>query len=955
MQKIGQYSIIRKLGEGGMGRIFLVKDETEGTFWAAKQFKGDMSNPLFVQRFRREFRALKTLEHPAIVRVREMESNENLLFFLMEYIDGKSLDHVLAQPREHDLQWINQVLTWIKYLCETLEYIHSKRMIHRDLKPGNIMIMGPDANPPLKLLDFGIIHWLQSDTTTTAIPTFLGSLRYMAPEQMNSSSVDLRSDLYSLGVIMYEAITGRAPFAVDNPLLLMTLHQTAEPPPPIQHNLNINENLQNLMITLLAKRPDDRPNSACEVADWIQRIQDGTDYVKPDPRCSVFMTGLLFTPDLCGREVEMRKLVQKYDETAHGQLNVVTVHGKTGIGKSRLVTQFQRMPELAQQIVCYGEFQKDGPIHNGILYALKRGHAGARKRQMIQPFNRYLQYDHFFYAIDETIKSLEGNPADGVIQAVNLKQIAAQILNILDQLAGKQQLLLILDDVHLAKSGDFLLLKHLIQLHSMGTESGSHKGMMLVLGYRDENSEMTFALAEFLEWLNERQTRTDIHLKGLDKIAVNRMVTSLLGGSSSPTLGSVIFEESSGNPLHVVELLRDLIENQPDPMWNYVESDEGAPSLGDNQRITQIIGRRVERFEDNVREVVQAGAILGKIFRADELEEVSGIDENLFLDQVDQLLRQRIFEEDIFEGGTYRFTHLKLRDAVYEKIPEDEKMRLHSKALSTLETLHKNNIGRVAERALRHAEFCDQIDKQVDFHIAAANYADSMGDQIVSRDHLLDAQKLLPGLDIPEKDMEARSIDIKLKLGSVWRRIGEVPQAEKVLLEVLAKAQEQSKSQITAKASKQLGALWGAQGKVYEAVDILKEALSIFEKLKQDDEVIDCLINIGATYNHAEQFDFSMEFLRKAMEKAQLIGDIRRLAMSLINIGVHFASRFKGEEALPYLQRARQLCDDLGDNRLKAFAIMGIASSYISPELIETHRQDIIDLTDQADFWARLR
>ena len=182
------------------------------------------------------------------------------------------MDQILRQVKARDSEWIKKVLVWMHYLCDPLHYIHSKNMVHRDLKPGNIMIMESSSNVPVKLLDFGVIHWSLSETILTEKHTFFGSLRYMAPEQIINETIDLRSDLYSFGVILYEATTGRPPFAIDNPLLLMNQHQTSAPMPPRRLNPYISDHLENLILTLLFKRPDDRPSSAIEIANWIDKI-----------------------------------------------------------------------------------------------------------------------------------------------------------------------------------------------------------------------------------------------------------------------------------------------------------------------------------------------------------------------------------------------------------------------------------------------------------------------------------------------------------------------------------------------------------------------------------------------------------------------------------------------------------------------------------------------------------
>jgi len=945
--QIGPYPVVRKIGEGGMGRIYLVRDTTDGSLWAAKQYKGDLTRPLFVQRFRREFRALKSLDHPAIVRVRNLEYSENLMYFLMEYITGRSFDRVLSQPREYGPDWINQVLQWIQYLCDPLAYIHKHRMVHRDLKPGNLMIMGPGSDPPIKLLDFGVIQWMHADSVTTATPTFLGSLRYMAPEQMNNGGVDLRTDLYSLGVILYEASTGRLPFAVDNPLLLMSLHQTADPPPPQQFNFHVTENLQNLILTLLAKRPDDRPNSAQDVADWIQRILDGDAFSTPDPRGSVFMTGMLFTPEVCGREPEMRKLTQTYRECHDGSLRVVTVHGSTGIGKSRLLTQLQRCPELARRVVFHGEFQRDGALHNGFSYAIKRGIQGLRKRQMIQPRSvSKPEHEESFDQFKHVLEMLEGKKITPN-EPMNLKELAAGIYQLLEDSSGTEPKLLILDDLHMAKPGDISLLRHLIQQHGIRETTQDSTGMMIILGYRDDVPPESALMDQFFQWITDREQRIDIPLRGLDKIAVNRMVTSMLGGVAAPILGKTVYEESSGNPLHIIELLREMIENQPDPVWFHYDGTEETLALPGPARITQIMGRRVDRFSEDARDVLDAGAILGSWFRADELERLCDVSDEQFLDQVDILLRQRIIEEDPFQAETYRFTHLKLQEAVVRKIPPSAAESLHLKAMSVLESLHAAQLKPVASRLLRHAQGCRMPVKMFEYSVLASEHTDSLGDQIDALEHVNRALDLLPGLDITASEKQNRYLALNISRASLLRRTGDVIRAERLLQKILPDARTFGDPMLEARIHKQLGVLWGQQGKLEQAVTMLKNSIDIFKTADETVHLIDCYINLGASYNQSFDTETGRNYLRIALEKAQLAGDDYRVAMALVNIGISYASEWKGSDAIPYFERALKISEKNSYRRLIPFALNGLASAYVSPELIDTNAEKAIELTDK--------
>lgn len=943
-QLMGAFPIVRKLGEGGMGRIYLVRDDADGSLWAAKQFKGDITRPLFVQRFRREFRALKSLDHPAIVKVRHMDYSSERMFFLMEYVAGRSLDRVLVQPRELNAQWINQVLQWIHYLCDPLEYIHQQRMVHRDLKPGNIMILGNNSDVPLKLLDFGVIHWRHADTITTASPTFLGSLRYMAPEQMSEQDIDLRADIYSLGIILYEAIAGRPPFLIDNPLLLMSMHQSSEPPPLTQYNEYVTDNLQNLVSAMLAKRPDDRPGRAQEVKNWISQILQGSEYAPPDHRASVFMTGMLYSPDICGRETQLHTILSEYRHSQIGQVSAITISGETGIGKSRLIKQVLKHSDISQNVVFHGEFQKAGAIHNGILYALKRGRATIRNKLMLQSDEDSLLKNQLISNLDELIQKLEG-PLEPSSPSMDLKAISAQILSFFRSTSQNQPIILVLDDLHEAKPGDIGLIRHLIHLFSI-LDPCEHS-LFIILGYRHDKKTMPFSLKELLNWLDERNYRTPIELKPLSKIAVHQMVSSLLGGTSSAPLAATIYEESNGNPLHVIEILRDLIENQPEPIWPTIDSDEPTLAVASSKRITQIMGRRVDRFAEDARVVLHAGAVLGKYFRADELEDVCNIDDNQFLDQVDALLRQRIIEEDPFQPETYRFSHSKLQEAIYQRIPTDERLGLHHKALKTLENIHYEDYGRVSQRLLIHCRECGLRKKEFDYLLIASKYFDSMGDQIEARKLIEDASNLLQILPLKEDEIVEQEFTINVLLGSLLRRTGDVDSAEKLLQHTQTLAVEYDNNLVEAQALKQLGAIWGAQGKIKKAEPALTRALSLFDILDKNDEMIDCYINIGASYNVVSEFGKNLEYLRLAMEKAQLEGDNRRLAMAMINIGIHYASQYQGKDALPYFNRALILVSELDDMKLRSYALMGLASSYLDDDLIDDNVGKVIDLANQ--------
>ena len=158
IKTIGKYQIVRKLGEGGMGYVYLVEDPDTNEELAAKVIKLQVENISSIMRFKREFRALKSLDHPGIVKVYEYGSHNVSQYFTMEYVEGKTLKQIHRDRFRINREWVEQALQILRDICDPLDCIHSNRMIHRDLKPSNIMVLPQDSAGSVKLLDFGL-HW----------------------------------------------------------------------------------------------------------------------------------------------------------------------------------------------------------------------------------------------------------------------------------------------------------------------------------------------------------------------------------------------------------------------------------------------------------------------------------------------------------------------------------------------------------------------------------------------------------------------------------------------------------------------------------------------------------------------------------------------------------------------------------------------------------------------------
>ena len=267
-EKLGRYEIIRELGKGAMGVVYLGKDPLIGRELALKTFRVGLSSQdkeleQFRARFLREAQSAGILNHPNIVTIHDVAVNPDGDFFIaMEYVKGTDLKHLMQRQGRLDQRF---VIDTVAQIADGLDYAHAKGVVHRDIKPANIIIT---SEKQAKITDFGIARVDASNLTTEG--QLLGTPNYMAPEQIQAHKVDHRADIFSLGVMLYELLTGKKPFQGDN-LTQVTHRIVYEPyPDPKQFVPNLPSNLEQVLSRALAKKPDDRYLRGAEMAQDLR-------------------------------------------------------------------------------------------------------------------------------------------------------------------------------------------------------------------------------------------------------------------------------------------------------------------------------------------------------------------------------------------------------------------------------------------------------------------------------------------------------------------------------------------------------------------------------------------------------------------------------------------------------------------------------------------------------------
>ncbi len=625
--------------------------------------------------FRREAAMLASVTHPGVARVHEVGSTHGRPYLVIDLVEGQTLESLLADGRLDESRAVEIVMQ----VAAALAAAHRVGLVHRDVKPDNIVIT-PDGRA--KVIDFGLARWV-ADAGDDAVA---GTVAYMAPEQtgMLKRLVDGRSDLYSLGVVLFRCTTGRLPFVSSDAGELMRLHTVAPPPDVLALRPQLSPGLAAVVAKLLAKDPDDRyQNGDGLVADLARLKAEGGQRLHP-LGSSDAPIGEIDAP-LVGRDAELTQLSARWAKARSGHGGLAMVCGEAGSGKSRLLRELAALARGEGALVLRGACAPDdampmAPLRSAVEQHLRgaselpephRSMAVDRVRAAAAPVAPMVR------ALSPALAGLLDTRKVPEQARIRPEQFAAAVAAFLAQLARESGgALLHLDDVQWLDPGSRRVLRHL-------ADDVGGTPLLVAVTARDDGE--SWAATEAFATAFDRVVDTRLDLGALDDQAVGQLLAAYLGADVPGELTRQLVTRCGGNPFTIGEYLWAAIDaGLIRPYWGtWVLDVGGLDGLELPADVLRLIVSRVDGFGGDSRRLLAAAAAFGSAFRPDRLARVCAVDERHVLDVVRVATDSRLIVEG--DAGEVDFVHDRIREALLAEVDAVELRSLHQRIADVLE------------------------------------------------------------------------------------------------------------------------------------------------------------------------------------------------------------------------------------------------------------------------------
>ncbi|MCA1602554.1 MAG: protein kinase, partial [Acidobacteria bacterium] len=736
-QTLIHYRIVNKIGQGGMGEVYRAEDMKLGRHVAIKLLPAAATqDEKAKRRFLQEARSASVLNHPNIVTIYSIDESDGLDFIVMEYVEGRTLKATVEQrPLE-----LSRLFDVGSQVADALAAAHGVGLIHRDIKSSNILITpGGQA----KMLDFGLAKMIRSlreidkeastMTELTDPGQIIGTVAYMSPEQTRGESLDFRTDIFSLGCVLYEAAIGRLPFAGLS--LLSILHEIAvtDPPLPSAIRLDLPREFDFVIERALAKDKERRYSSASELADALRGLKSPVSESLSAPTMAESSEAESEPEAFVGREPEMKRLEGLLRQSIAGSGRVVFITGEPGIGKTTLADEFLRRArqEHPALIFCRGrcvEQYGTGEAYLPFLDALGPLLSSPGRERIAAVLRTYaptwcLQLPSAFVSSG----ALEALQRETI--GANKERMLREMGDVLGALAASTPLVLLLEDLHWADPSSIDLLRHLCQ------RIGGQR--LLVIGtFRPADVELSnHPLKNYKVEMRAHNLCEEIALALLSQEHISGYLDACFAPNDFPReLSALIERKTEGHPLFATNLVQYLAERgdiaKANEHWTLVrplsEMDLEAP-----ESVRSMIRKKIETLGEEDRRALQYASVEGEEFTSTVLARLLGVDDMDLEERLDALdkvhhLIETISEDELPDGALtmrYRFAHALYQNVLYGDLISKRRMLLHRQIAEQLVQDYGKQAPRIASQLAMHFERGRSFDRAVDYLIQAGDNA----------------------------------------------------------------------------------------------------------------------------------------------------------------------------------------------------------------------------------------
>jgi len=690
-ESINNYKIFERLYKSPNSLIYRAEKLDDHTPVILKVLQPENPSPEQLSRFRNEYEITKSFQKNGIIRAHCLEEYDNTLMIVEEDIAASSLNTVMQNRR---LSLSESLLIAVK-ITESLSYIHSVNIIHKDLNPSNI-IWNPHTEE-LNIIDFGIASRLSSESTSLKVVSVIeGTLAYISPEQTGriNRNIDYRTDLYSLGVVLYKMFTGQLPFKTTDSMELIYSHIAKTPIIPSTINSEMQEILSNIVMKLLEKNAEDRYQSSlgvkADLEKCLKHLKNNKDLknLQFELEVSDFSGKLQIPQKLYGRENQVKTLFQAFQRVSSGKAELMLVSGYSGVGKTALVHEVHKPMTQKRGYFASGKFDQ---LTKGIpYYAITQAFNQLCRYLLMESYEKLANWKNKIIAtlgsngqiIIDVIPDLElvigkQPPVEKVGPTETQNRFQIFFINFIKSICDKDHpFILFIDDLQWIDSASLSLLKAILMDDEI-------RYLLVIGAYRNNEVDNNHPLITEIDTVRkENAIINEIVLENLHLDNISQLMQETLNCKKerSQSLVDLIYHKTLGNAFFTHQFLQNLYENNllqfnlELKQWQW--DVEKIRTMNITNNVVELMIDKVDKLPDRSSTLLKLAACIGNQFSLSTLSIIAEQQQDETLKGLQPALIEGLILP-LDKKFQFKFLHDKIQQAAYELVIEDHKKGVH--------------------------------------------------------------------------------------------------------------------------------------------------------------------------------------------------------------------------------------------------------------------------------------